>query len=221
MIENNSAKREKLSVFCPNCNSIVEAELLFEYAYGVEYEDELQGKGITVQLAKCLNCENPFLFNEDFIEIEGNYFSQGKTQLYPVKESEFVANAPNSIIKPYKEAIKCFRANAYEACVIMCRKGIDALCQDKGETRGNLKSKLKNLKEKGVLENTFYNWSNKLREIGNIGAHSHDIEINKQDAKDTLEFFEALILYLYHLVSKYDEFIKRKNQEKPGHNNGS
>ncbi len=220
MIEENFNK-EKISLFCPNCNSIVEAEIVFEYRYGLEYKDELNVEGTTVQLAKCLNCKKPFLFTEDFVEIEDNYFEQGKIQLYPEKEPDFVANAPVSIIKPYREAIKCYRANAYEACVIMCRKGIDALCQDKGETRGNLNSKLKKLKEKGVLEDTFYNWSNRLREIGNIGAHSHKIEIEKQDAKDTLEFFEALILYLYHLVNKYDEFIKRKNEEKPGHNIGS
>ena len=212
MNEENT-KREKTSLFCPNCNSIVEVEIIFEYTYGLEYKDELHYEGTSVQLAKCLNCEIPFLLTEDFTAIEDDYYSQGKTQLYPDKESKFIANAPKSIIKPYKEGIKCYRANAYEACVIMCRKGIDAICYDKNEIRGNLNSKLKKLKEKGILEETFYNWSNKLREIGNVGAHSHDVEINKQDAKDTLEFFEALILYLYHLANKYNEFIRRKDEE--------
>ena len=126
---------------------------------------------------------------------------------------DFIGNAPKTIIKPYREAIKCYKANAYEACVIMCRKGIEAICIDKGETKGNLINKLNNLKSNGILENTFFNWSNQLREIGNIGAHSHDEEINKQDAKDTLEFFEALILYLYHLVEKYNKFIERKKEK--------
>jgi hypothetical protein len=211
MTEKNN-KNEKITQFCPDCNSIVEAEIIFEYRYGIEHIDELQCEGTIIKLAKCLNCEKPILLSEYFIEIEDNYFSQGGVQLYPDKEPNFVANAPKTIIKPYREAIKCFRASAYEACVIMCRKGIEAICYDKGETKGGLINKLKNLRDKGFLEDTFYNWSNELREIGNLGAHSHDVEITIQDAKDTLEFFEALILYLYHLVDKYNELLKRKNK---------
>lgn len=204
---------EKITQFCPDCNSIVEAQIIFEYTYGVEHKDELHCEGTNVQLAKCLNCDKPILLSEYFIDIEGNYYSQGKVTLYPEKETNFVANAPKTIIKPYREAIKCYKANAYEPCVIMCRKGIEAICYDKGESKGNLVNKLRKLKDNGILEDTFFNWSNELREIGNLGAHSHDTEINKQDAKDTLEFFKALILYLYHLVDKYNDFIKRRNEK--------
>ena len=208
---NQSEIKEKKKLFCPDCNSIVETEVLFEYSHSIEHKDEFQCEGKIVKLAKCINCENPILLSEDFLEVEDHYYPQGVSQLYPENESELIANAPQKIIKPYREAKKCYRANAYEACVIMCRKGIEAICIDKGETKGNLNNKLKNLKTNGLLEDTFFNWSNELREIGNLGAHSHDVEITKQDAEDTLEFFEALILYLYHLVDKYNELIKRKN----------
>lgn len=207
-----TTEREKITQFCPDCNAIVEAEIIFQYAYGVEQKEELQSEGTLVYLAKCLSCEKPILLNESYIEIEGQYFAQEKYQLFPEKESSFVANAPKTIIKPYREAIKCFRANAYDACVIMCRKGIEAICHDNGETKGNLMNKLNKLKDKGILSETFHVWSNELREIGNVGAHSHDVEIEKQDAKDILEFFEALILYLYHLVDKYEEYINRKKK---------
>ncbi|MDI3526352.1 MAG: hypothetical protein PWR03_535 [Tenuifilum sp.] len=216
-----STKREKITQFCNTCNAITEAEIIFGYIYNdnekIYIEELLQYEGVMVYLAKCLNCGEPILLSEYFVEIEGQYFPQERIQLYPERESKFVAKAPMTIIKPYREAIKCFKANAYEACVIMCRKGIEAICFDKGENKGNLISKLKKLKEKGVLSETFFEWSNELREIGNLGAHSHYSEISKQDAKDTLEFFEALILYLYHLVDKYIEFKERKDK-KTGHN---
>lgn len=212
MVEDKNNK-ENIFQFCPDCNSIVQTEIIFEYEYDIEHKDELQCEGTIIKLAKCLNCEKPILLREYFIEIEGNCFPQSNVQLYPEIESDFVANAPLTIIKPYREAIKCFRVSAYEACVIMCRKGIEAICYDKGETKGNLIYKLKKLKDKGALEEAFYKWSNELREIGNLGAHSHDTEITIQDAKDTLEFFEALILYLYHLVDKYDKLIERKNSQ--------
>jgi hypothetical protein len=214
MTENNE-NREKITQYCSVCNSIVETEIIFDYPLNIDCRDELFCEGTLIKLAKCLNCKNPILFSEDFTEIEGNYFQQSVIQLFPEKESDFVKKAPKTIIKPYREAIKCYKANAYEACVIMCRKGIEAICYDKGEVKGNLISKLKRLKDNRVLEETFYKWANELREIGNIGAHSHDAEISKQDSIDTLEFFEALILYLYHLVDKYDGLIERKNKARP------
>jgi hypothetical protein len=202
---------EKATFFCPVCNAITESVLLFSYQYNVNYQDELQGSGINVELFKCLNCGNPILTNEDYLEIEGEYFPQNKFVLFPEKESAFVAKAPKSIINSYREAEKCYKANAYEASVIMCRKGIDAICVEKGEIKGKLLDKLRNLKDKDLLEVTFFNWANRLREFGNIGAHSHDSEITKEDARDCLDFFEALIMYLYHLVNKYADFLKRKD----------
>ena len=207
--------REKITQYCSVCNSIVETEIIFDYPLNVDCQDELFCEGTIIKLAKCLNCKNPILLAEDFTEIEGNHYTQNIIQLFPDKESDFVKNTPKTIIKPYREAKKCYKANAYEACVIMCRKGIEAICHEKGEVKGNLINKLKKLKEIGILEETFYKWANELREIGNIGAHSHDTEISKQDSIDTLEFFEALILYLYHLVDKYDRLIERKNKARP------
>jgi len=92
----------------------------------------------------------------------------------------------------------------------MCRKSIEAICADKGETKGNLAEKLRKLKEKKVLENTLYNWANELRLIGNDGAHSHDQIVTHQDSKDSLDFLDALITYLYHLIDQYNQVKIRR-----------
>lgn len=94
----------------------------------------------------------------------------------------------------------------------MCRKGIEAICIDKGEIKGNLITKLKNLKEKGILEGTLHGWTNELRLIGNDGAHSHEQIVTQQDAQDASDFFDALITYLYHLISQYEELKNRRNK---------
>jgi len=196
--------------YCPNCNSIVETGILFEYAYDVTCTDELQSNGTAVILGKCLNCDRPFLTQENFQNIEEFSWTNDKIQLYPITDNIALKNAPEIVTNPYKEAQKCYRAQAYEACVIMCRKGIEAICTDKGEVKGNLAEKLKKLKEKHILEETIYNWSNELRLIGNDGAHSHEKIIDKQDAKDSIDFFDALITYLYHLVDQYNNLKTRR-----------
>lgn len=202
----------KVQNYCPKCNFIVETGVLFTYTYDVTYTDELQNQGTGVALAKCLNCNSPFLSQEDFINIEDYSWASDQIQLFPVPDNIALRNAPEIVINPYKEAYKCYRAQAYEACVIMCRKGIEAICKDKGETKGNLADKLKNLREKHILEDTFYNWANELRLIGNDGAHSHDKTIDKQDAQDSVNFLDALITYNYHLVDQYVKLKTRRTK---------
>jgi len=202
----------KVPNYCPTCNSIVETGVLFTYTYDFTYTDELINQGTLVILGKCLNCNRPFLSQEDFQNIEDHSITDNEIQLFPLTDNVALKNAPDIVINPYKEAQKCYRAQAYEACVIMCRKGIEGICTDKGEVKGNLAEKLKKLKEKHILEDTFYNWSNELRLIGNDGAHSHEKIINKQDARDSIDFFDALITYLYHLVDQYTKLKTRRTK---------
>jgi hypothetical protein len=200
----------KSSSYCPSCNSVVETGILFTYSYDVNYIDEDQGQGTAIALSKCLKCGKPFLTQEDFQYIEEHSFGDDAIQLYPSADNAALKNAPEIVIRPYKEAMKCYKAQAYEPCVIMCRKGIEAICIDKGETKGDLYTRLKNLRDKRSLEETFYTWANELRLIGNDGAHSHDAIIVQQDAKDSLDFLDALITYLYHLVDNYNKLKTRR-----------
>ena len=202
--------KSKASGYCPSCNSIVETGVLFSYTYDVNYIDELQGEGTAISLSKCLKCGRPFLTQENFKYIEEHSFGDDALQLYPFADNAALKNAPDIVIRPYKEAMKCYRAQAYEPCVMMCRKGIEAICVDKGEAKGDLYTRLKNLRDKKGLEETFYTWANELRLIGNDGAHSHDVIIEQQDAKDSLDFFDALITYLYHLVDNYNKLKVRR-----------
>lgn len=203
---------EREMKFCTQCNSIVETEVIHNYHIEKHCNEDLQGGGILVKLSRCLRCRNPFLSEIDYSYIEDNYWESSNIQLYPNTENDAIKNCPKIVINPYQEALKCYRAHAYDACVIMCRKGIEAICIDKGEEKGNLVTKLKNLKEKGILEGTLFKWTDELRLIGNDGAHSHEQIVTQQDAKDALDFFDALITYLYHLVSQYDALVNRRKK---------
>lgn len=202
--------------YCPSCNSIVETAVVFTYTLNVNYTNELQNQGQEVILSKCLNCERPILIEEEFVNIEEHSWVSSSTQLYPNADNVALKNAPEMVIKPYAEAYKCYRVQAYEACVIMCRKGIEAICKDKGQSKGNLASKLLGLRSTQILDDTLYNWANELRLIGNDGAHSHDLVVTQQDAKDSIEFFDALITYLYHLVNQYNQLTSRRQANKQG-----
>ena len=213
MTEKEKKKEEiKEMNFCPTCNSVVETVIVYSYTSENTVNEDLCGYVTEVLLSKCLKCQNPFLKEKNFQIVEGDDYLNSELQFFPNTENEAIKNCPEIVFNPYKEALKCYRAHAYDACVIMCRKGIEAICIDKGEIKGNLATKLKNLNSKGILENTLYSWANELRLIGNDGAHSHDQIVNQQDAKEAVDFFDAFITYLYHLVNQYEELIKRRKK---------
>ncbi|MCC9043299.1 DUF4145 domain-containing protein [Myroides sp. M-43] len=188
-MENQNTEKEMK--FCPQCNSIVETEIIYSYNIEEHYNGDFEGGGILINLSKCLRCKKPFLTKIDFSCVEERYWENSNIQLFPNTENDAIKNCPKIVINPYEEALKCYRAHAYDACVIMCRKGIEAICIDKGESKGNLLTKLKNLKEKGILEGTLFKWTDELRLIGNDGAHSHEQIVNQEDAKDALGFFDV------------------------------
>lgn len=198
--------------FCPTCNSVVETVIIYSYTSENTVNEDLYGYVTEILLSKCLKCQSPFLKEKRFQIVEGDDYPNSELQFFPNTENEAIKNCPEIVYNPYKEALKCYRAHAYDACVIMCRKGIEAICIDKGEIKGNLATKLQNLNSKGILENTLYIWANELRLIGNDGAHSHDQIVNKQDAKEAIDFFDAFITYLYHLVNQYEELMKRRKK---------
>jgi len=206
----NETMPERGTKFCPRCNSIVETEVIFDYHIEEHCNEDIQGGGVQVKLSKCLRCKEPFLTEVDYNYIEDNYWENSSIQLYPNTENEAIKNCPKIVINPYQEALKCYKAQAYDACVIMCRKGIEVICIDKGEHKGSLVTKLKNMRENGILEGTLFNWTDELRLIGNDGAHSHEQIVTQRDANDSLDFFDALITYLYHLVDKYNKLKNRR-----------
>ena len=57
-------------------------------------------------------------------------------------------------------------------------------------------------------------WANGVRIVGNDAAHDLKMEITKTDAKDTLDFTEAVLLYVFVLQSRFSEFQNAGKKQK-------
>ena len=117
-----------------------------------------------------------------------------------------------------KEARKCFGAQAYSACAVMCGKAIEVICAEYGTKSKNLAGGLKELKEKGVIDQRLLSWGEALREQRNMGAHAGGGFVSRQDARDVLDFAIAICEYVFVLAQKYEAFQERqakKGQRKP------
>jgi hypothetical protein len=118
---------------------------------------------------------------------------------------------PTALRFAYAEAHACFRAKAYTATAIMCRKTLEGIADESKISARNLVSALKEMKNKGIIENRLYEWADALRISGNEAAHGVHTQLSREDARDILEFTHALLEYVFTFQEKFEQFKKRKS----------
>ena len=165
-------------------------------------------------LLRCPKCSSPFLFLRQYYEIPAEYSGESTEpqQLYPNTREIPLDTVPPTIKMAYEDAFQAYKVGLYAPCVLMCRKTVEAICYEKGITKGNLKKKLLDLKEKEIIDGHIYEWADSLRLIGNEAAHELLPNISKQDCRDTIDFTESVILMTFVLSNKFEEFKERREK---------
>lgn len=191
---------------CKKCQALVNAEYIAHYDFVFDDEEI----GVTnmpsrYELWKCPNCNKPFLLDNDDVF--------GVAVLYPPEDNRVNPGLPAPLKSAYREAISCFKAKAYTATAIMCRKTLEGICVEHGVRGNNLVSNLKELKDKGIIENRLFEWADALRISGNEAAHDVTVTISPEDARDILEFTNALLEYIFTFRDKFEEFKKRRSSK--------
>ena len=195
-------------VECVNCEAIVDGEVIAEYL-DHEKETGMTGK---YSFLKCPRCFRPFIMLQidDSFGYEGGNWDEPR-RLYPPIEMGVSQAIPNSLRLAYDEAESCFRAKAYTATAIMCRKTLEGIADENKIAVRNLAAALKEMKEKGIIESRLYEWADALRISGNEAAHGVNFQVSHQDAKDILEFTQALLEYVFTFQEKFEQFKKRQS----------
>ena len=190
-------------VECQNCEAIVDGEVIASYE---DHEDKSEGMEGKYSFLKCPRCRRPFIL----LQVDDGAGWNEPVRLYPPKDIGISLAIPNSIRLAYEEARTCFRAKAYTATAIMCRKTLEGIAEEFKITSRNLASALKEMKEKGVIESRLYEWAEALRISGNEAAHGVGATISPPDAKDVLEFTNALLEYVFTFQHRFEQFKKRQ-----------
>lgn len=197
-------------VECEHCQAIVDGEVIANYT---DYEAETEATGRYTFL-KCPRCSRPFIMLQvDDGSQLGENWDEPK-RLFPPVEMSASPVIPFSLRSAYDEARACFRARAYTATAIMCRKTLEGIADEKGISTRSLVQDLKEMKEKGIIENRLYEWADALRISGNEAAHGVNSRVSPQDAKDILEFTHALLEYVFTFQERFEQFKKRRNEPK-------
>jgi hypothetical protein len=196
---------------CPSCSQVASSRVIGRFVQNVSWEPPAEFALLACSSAEC---QAPVVqVREDFgggyeLDTPGIYFPTPR-RLNPA--------IPEELRAEFSEARTCFDAKAYRASVMMARHALERTCHMNGATKGTLQTKLEALEKQGTISGDLTEWADLLRLTGNAGSHDDD-DVSPEDAKDMLDFTEALLNHLYVLRARFDEF-KARRQQKASPNN--
>ena len=155
-------------------------------------------------LLECPQC-NHMLFAGSYVDQEG-----APSRLWPDPE-KFVSWSIPEIVRPsLEEANICFKAGAYNACAVMCGRSLEGVCRHFGTLKKYLGGGLRELLDRQIIDGRLFQWAEELQKARNLSAHATGTRISKADARDLLDFVNAICEYVFVLTDKFNRFIKRK-----------
>jgi len=212
MTEGWGSPRQALAWNCRYCDGAATLEIVERWWNSPEGDQDFDP--FENVLARCTSCKMPYVLGRDAAQTFDGWEEAPLQQIYPEDRPPLPGYVPASIRDSHDEAVRCVRVRAYTAASLMARRGVEAICAEHGETKGNLDAKLKNLQSSSVIDGRLYEWSSVVRNLGNAGAHDVDATLSREDADDSIAFFEALVNYLYTFKQRYELHLRRKTVEK-------
>ena len=193
---------------CHECKARVDAE---EVGY-IEVDEGFWSQ--RTYLLKCPACNNPLIGEcEDDIRKEEFPWTE-LVRVYPKPPMRLSPTVPGPVKKSLREADKCLQIGAHIAAAAMAGRALEAICRHYSTEDTYLGAGIKELKEKGIIDSRLYEWSEELRDQRNAAAHATNTEISSQDAEDIVTLTYAIVDYVFMLTTKFENFKKRKADEK-------
>lgn len=214
---------KSFDVFCPNCNIQAEARVIangsggFRNSAAGTFDDiDAEYHGDFYSVALCRRCDSPFLIRQSLYGIPAEFETiTSEEVLYPVSSKLPLDGVPPPVRRALDQAVRSFSSSSFDACALMCRRALEALCKELGAGNGTLQFKLDALSKAGVIDSRLANWAHEVRAVGNEAAHDTDSELSQNDARDALDFTEAILTYVYVLGQRFNAFVARRKKGGP------
>ncbi|MBB4576616.1 DUF4145 domain-containing protein [Rhizobium lentis] len=193
----------------------VECRLYVDAAQAGHYVRLSDGNGPSTRflLLSCSECRSPILVRQTNVGnlAEGDIW-ETPIPVFPTADLRVNPNAPQAIQEAFDEACACYRANAFTASAIMCRKTLEGICAVHGVEERSLAASLRKMSDDSMIDSRLFEWSDMLRIAGNEAAHGVGLSIAQADAKDMLEFTNAIMDYLFSYRDRFEAFKARRQQ---------
>lgn len=217
-------------VDCPWCKSkVAVAETGRAESAGMDPEDGVP-YGLRVMVGHCGSCRSILVGESRQLNFQDYDSDQDRwsdiVRVYPRPPKTFSSyRIPKLVTASLDEADRSLQAGAHVAACVMLGRALEALCRDileeppdetvRSAPSSTPKRKLmlgagiKRLRDKKIIDDRLYDWSQQLQAFRNLAAHPEDIIISRTDAEDLQSFVNAIVEYVYDLADRYDEFKNR------------
>jgi hypothetical protein len=136
-------------------------------------------------------------------------------RVFPIGERPIAATVPPIVRSSLEEADLCFRARAYSACAVMCGRALEGMCHHFNAKSKHLGGGLKELRQRQIIDERLFKWSEELQRHRNLGAHATEERIPREDARDLLDFANAITEYVFVLNDRFEKFMARRRPAGP------
>ncbi len=170
------------------------------------------------EVAKCIACN-------DYILAIARYEQYTSSTGYFVYDAHYPLGKPNDAvaeeippsIKPdFKEALRCRFVDAYNATVEMCRRALEASCEEQGAAaKLVLNDKIDWVHDQGKITTPLKDMAHTIKLGGNRGAHPSDKTLTKEDADAVIEFTREYFHHVYVMPAKMAKVNFEKPKTKP------
>lgn len=212
---------EKIIIRCNHCGNDAPHERVFNHSTTF-YFDTLNDRDLYERynfiLYKCGTCSGLTLLGG--FDMEYGEYAKNYPLLYPLGANVLPANhtlvkgnpIPQKILRLYEE-IWPLRHKVPNAFAGQIRRAMEYICEDKGGIGNTLYDKINDLAEKNIFPIILHDLAKMLKEVGNIGSHASDSEVDIWDAEILDTLFRVLIQYVYITPSQIDRLKQRKSKK--------
>jgi hypothetical protein len=203
--------REGVVVQCGSCKTTVLAKVIGELDCTQHSEDS--DTWYQALLLQCPSCREAVFATcaMDFFDHPEPHMDWGAPKrVWPRPVNYVDRRIPARVRTSLEEARKCADASSFLAAAVMVRRVLEGVANQFDATKGSLPARLRALRDAGVIDARMFEWAERLREHGNLGAHDSEGEVSEQDARDLIEFAEAICDYVFVLTKKFDAFKARQ-----------
>jgi hypothetical protein len=198
-----------LSLHCPRCRHQVRAQL----EAGPIYDIGESGDQHAYLICRCPTRGCVPLF------VEYDRLNRHVSEVFPypnTRASDFSDPIPEAFREDLAEADRCYYARAYKGVVVLSRRVMERLTEDKGAKKGDkLHEKIDFLFSQGTITKSLRDAANEIRFFGNYGAHPRDDaldDVSREDAEAVRGLAWQFIQDIYIQPHQTAKLTKRRTE---------
>ncbi len=219
-------------ILCKECKNETNHTLEWEKSIGWEDKrSEIRGS-VSYQVLSCNGCdaitfrtvssnsedvvmgeknEKTGIYDAEYIETIKYYPERGHNIIEPIFD---IWRTPNTVRRIYNETIQAFNNKQHVLCAIGIRGIIEAICIEEGINIKNLKSKIDELHNEGIITSTLCEGLHESRLMGNASAHKINL-FGDNELRTVIGLINTLIESHYSMPDKVKKLKQRNSIKHP------